>query len=173
MFAPVEDRSCHPDPGIGIVRKTTRLLLIDLGAGKNRLGGSAWAQVHGKRGGEPADLDSPGLLLALFAALREMKDRGLLLAYHDRSDGGVLLTVLEMAFASHCGLEIDLGAVPDDIAACFCEEPGVVLQVAAVQSAEVLTILERHGLAAMTRDFIGAPLAGVLGGKARARQWPH
>ncbi len=87
-----------------------RLLLVDLGAGKNRLGGSCWAQVHAQCGGEPADLDSPSLLLALFTALRELKDRGrLLLAYHDRSDGGVLLTVLEMAFASRCGLAIDLG----------------------------------------------------------------
>ena len=123
----------------------SRLLLIDLGGGKNRLGGSCWAQVHGKRGGEPADLDSPEVLIALFAALRELKDRGLLLAYHDRSDGGVLITLLEMAFASTCGLAIDFGTVADLIAACFAEELGVVLQVPAPRAAEALDILAQQG----------------------------
>ena len=165
-FAPVQDARATLTPELQL-SGATRLLLIDLSAGKNRLGGSAWAQVHSKNGGEPADLDDPGLLPALFAALREMKDRGLLLAYHDRSDGGVLLTVLEMAFASRCGLDIDLGAVPDDIAACFAEEPGAVLQIAAARSAEVRSVLERHGLAAMTRD-IGAPLPASADVRVRA-----
>jgi phosphoribosylformylglycinamidine synthase len=165
-FAPVQDARATLTPELELSR-ATRLLLIDLGAGKNRLGGSSWAQVHSRTGGQPADLDSPGLLPALFAALREMKDRGLLLAYHDRSDGGVLVTVLEMAFASHCGLEIDLGTVPDEIAACFAEEVGAVLQVAAAQAAEAMEILERHGLAAMTRD-IGAPLPASSEVRVRA-----
>jgi phosphoribosylformylglycinamidine synthase len=138
----------------------SRFLLVDLGAGKNRLGGSCWAQVHTKSGGEPPDLDSPGLLAQLFAALRELKDRGLLLAYHDRSDGGVLLTVLEMAFASHCALALDLGEAADPIAACFAEELGAVLQVAAARLPEAQGILASHGLAALTRD-IGAPRAGA------------
>jgi phosphoribosylformylglycinamidine synthase len=155
-FAPVHDARATLTPELDLTQPT-RLLLIDLGAGKNRLGGSCWAQVHTKSGGEPADLDSPALLLALFAALRELKDRGLLLAYHDRSDGGVLLTVLEMAFASHCGLAIDLGAVTDPIAACFAEELGAVLQVPATRASEALDILARHGLGALVRD-IGEPL---------------
>jgi phosphoribosylformylglycinamidine synthase len=165
-FAPVRDARATLTPQLELSR-ATRLLLIDLSAGKNRLGGSSWAQVHNKSGGEPADLDSPGLLLRFFAALRELKDRGLLLAYHDRSDGGVLLTVLEMAFASRCGIDIDLGAVPDDIAACFAEEPGAVLQVACAGAAEAWGVLERHGLAAMARD-IGAPLPGSAEVRVRA-----
>jgi phosphoribosylformylglycinamidine synthase len=155
-FAPVHDARVTLTPELDLTQPT-RLLLIDLGAGKNRLGGSCWAQVHTQAGGEPADLDSPTLLLALFAALRELKDRGLLLAYHDRSDGGLLLTVLEMAFASHCGLAIDLGAVTDPIAACFAEELGAVLQVAAARASEALGILARHGLGTLVRD-IGEPL---------------
>jgi phosphoribosylformylglycinamidine synthase len=158
-FAPVQDARATLTPLLDL-SQPSRLLLIDLGAGKNRLGGSCWAQVHDRRGGEPADLDSPDLLTALFASLRELKDRGLPLAYHDRSDGGVLLTVLEMAFASHCGLDIDLGATGDPVAACFAEELGVVLQVAAARVDEAQAILTRHGLARLTQD-IGEPLPGA------------
>jgi phosphoribosylformylglycinamidine synthase len=158
-FAPVQDARATLTPELDL-SQPSRLLLIDLGAGKNRLGGSCWAQVHTKSGGEPADLDSPGLLAKLFAGLRELKDRGLLLAYHDRSDGGVLLTVLEMAFASHCGLALDLGEAADPIAVCFAEELGAVLQVAAARLPEAQGILASHGLAALTRD-IGAPRAGA------------
>ena len=157
-FAPVRDARTTLTPELDL-SQSSRLLLIDLGAGKNRLGGSCWAQVHSKSGGEPADLDSPALLLALFSALRELKDRGLLLAYHDRSDGGVLLTVLEMAFASHCGLAIDLGEAADPIAACFAEELGAVLQVSAARLAEALEVLASQGLAPLTRE-IGEPRAG-------------
>src|SRR5271165_809381 len=157
-FAPVADARSTLTPELNLTAPS-RLLLIDLGAGKNRLGGSSWAQVHTLSGGELADLDSPALLTALFAALRELKDRELLRAYHDRSDGGMLLTVLEMAFASHCGLDIDLGEAADPIAACFAEELGAVLQVSAAQVADALAILSRHGLRAMTRD-IGEPLPG-------------
>src|SRR5271165_5640460 len=157
-FAPVQDARTTLTPELDLTAPS-RLLLIDLGAGKNRLGGSSWAQVHTLSGGELADLDSPALLTALFAALRELKDRELLRAYHDRSDGGMLLTVLEMAFASHCGLDIDLGEAADPIAACFAEELGAVLQVSAAQVADALAILSRHGLRAMTRD-IGEPLSG-------------
>jgi len=157
-FAPVRDARSTLTPQLDD-SQPSRLLLIDLGGGKNRLGGSCWAQVHMKGGGSPADLDSPSLLSAFFAALRELKDEALLLAYHDRSDGGVLLTVLEMAFASRCGLAIDLGPVADPIAACFAEELGAVLQVPATRVVESIAILERHGLARLTRD-IGEPQAG-------------
>src|SRR5260370_41486183 len=126
--------------------KPSRLLLLDRGGGTNRLGGSCWAQVHTKNGGEPADLDSPDLLLALFAAIVELKNRGLMLAYHDRSDGGVLLTLLEMAFAGHCGLAIDLGAPADPIAACFAEEVGAVLQVSAAGASGAESARAAHGL---------------------------
>ncbi len=157
-FAPVGDVRSTLTPELST--QPSRLLLIDLGAGKNRLGGSCWAQVYGEAGGEPADLDSPDLLVALFATLREMKDRGLLLAYHDRSDGGVLVSLLEMAFASQCGLTVDLGDVADPIAACFAEELGVVLQVPADRAAEAHEIAARHGFGAHTTD-IGTPRAGA------------
>jgi len=157
-FAPVQDARSTLTPELDL-SQPSRLLLIDLGGGKNRLGGTCWAQVHLQSGGSPADLDSPGLLSALFAALRELKDRGLILAYHDRSDGGLLVTLLEMAFAAHCGLRIDLGAAADTIAACFSEELGAVIQVPQARIAEARRILERHALGALTRD-IGEPAAG-------------
>jgi phosphoribosylformylglycinamidine synthase len=158
-FAPVQDARATLTPELDLLQPS-RLLLIDLGKGKNRLGGSCWAQVHLKKGGSPPDLDDPQLLSAMFSALRDLKDQGLVLAYHDRSDGGLLVTLLEMAFAAHCGLRVDLGAVDDIIAAAFAEELGAVIQVAAARAAEVEVILARHGLSVMTRD-IGEPLPGT------------
>ncbi|HEY2144767.1 MAG TPA: phosphoribosylformylglycinamidine synthase, partial [Steroidobacteraceae bacterium] len=158
-FAPVQDARCTLTPQLDL-SQASRLLLIDLGAGKNRLGGSCWAQVQMKSGGTPADLDSPDLLRAFFDALRDLKAQGLLLAYHDRSDGGMLLTVLEMAFAGHCGLRIDLGSEPDLIAACFAEELGAVVQVPTASLDRVRAILTRHDLARFTRD-IGEPIEGA------------
>ena len=157
-FAPVADARRTLTPELDL-SQPSRLLLIDLGAGKNRLGGSCWAQVMERTGGEPADLDEPSLLLRLFEAVRELKDRGLALAYHDRSDGGALLSLLEMAFASHCGLDVDFGTTTDVIAACFAEEPGAVIQVADARMAEAFAVLQAHGLAALTRD-VGAPRGG-------------
>jgi phosphoribosylformylglycinamidine synthase len=156
-FAPVADARRTLTPELDLTQPS-RLLLIDLGAGRNRLGGSCWAQVWGRSGGQTADLDAPELLAQFFAALSEAKDQDLALAYHDRSDGGALLTVLEMAFASRCGLAIDWGQVNDPIAACFAEEPGAVLQVAAARVADALAVFARHGLEAHVRD-VGAPVA--------------
>jgi phosphoribosylformylglycinamidine synthase len=157
-FAPIGDarRTLTPrlDPG-----RASRLVLLDLGAGKNRLGGSCWAQVFERRGGTPADLDDPALLCAMFAAVRELKDQGLVLAYHDRSDGGVLVTLLEMAFAGHCGLDLDLDA-DDAVAACFAEELGAVLQIPADAMAQAAAVLGRHGLGSLWKD-LGAPIAGT------------
>jgi phosphoribosylformylglycinamidine synthase len=158
-FAPVQDARATLTPQLDL-SQPSRLLLIDLGAGKNRLGGSCWAQVHLKGGGTPADLDSPQLLSAMFSALRELKDQGVLLAYHDRSDGGLLVTLLEMAFATHCGLRVDLGTVDDIIAAAFAEELGAVIQVAAARAAEAQAAFARHGLAVVTRD-VGEPTRGT------------
>jgi phosphoribosylformylglycinamidine synthase len=158
-FAPISDarRTLTPRLELG---ESSRLLLIDLGAGKNRLGGSCWAQVFEQRGGEPADLDDPALLASLFAALRELKDEGLVLAYHDRSDGGLLVTLLEMAFAGHCGLEVDLGTAGDPIAECFAEELGVVRQVSAARAAAARAVIARHGLGDACRD-IGTVASGA------------
>jgi phosphoribosylformylglycinamidine synthase len=157
-FAPVADARRTLTPELD-VSQPSRLLLIDLGAGKNRLGGSCFAQVFGLRGGEPPDLDDAELLRAMFGAVRALKEAGLVLAYHDRSDGGVLITLLEMAFAGHCGLDIDLGAAADSLGACFAEELGAVLQVPASRVAEARRILARHGIEEHARD-LGEPKPG-------------
>ena len=129
-FAPVEDvrQSLVPmlRPDIG----ESSLLLIDLGYGANRLGGSALALSHERLGAAPPDLDRVEALPALFRALSRLRRGGLVAAYHDRSDGGLAACMLEMAFAGRAGIDIDLGPLtPDPIAALFCEEPGAVLQV--------------------------------------------
>jgi phosphoribosylformylglycinamidine synthase len=157
-FAPVADARHTLTPELDLTQPS-RLLLIDLGGAQNRLGGSCWAQVWQRGGGTPADLDDPKLLKNFFAAVTEAKDSKLVLAYHDRSDGGMLLTALEMAFASRCGLDLDLKDVQDPVAACFAEEPGAVLQVPCARLAEALALFERHGLTAHTRD-LGSPVAG-------------
>lgn len=105
------------------------LLLLDLGRGAGRLGGSALCQVYGGLGGVPADVDRPQDLAGLFELVQWGLARGELLAYHDRSDGGVIVTLLEMAFAGRCGLTVDLPAAPSVLAALFNEEAGAVLQV--------------------------------------------
>ncbi|HUY83045.1 MAG TPA: phosphoribosylformylglycinamidine synthase, partial [Steroidobacteraceae bacterium] len=157
-FAPVRDarRTLTPLLELGAA---SRLVLVDLARGGDRLGGSCWAQVFGRAGGAPADLDDPDLLAAFAAALIELKQRDLALAYHDRSDGGTLIALLEMAFATHCGLDVDLGEVRDPIAACFAEEPGAILQIAEDRLDEALALLERHGLGGCARA-IARPLAG-------------
>ena len=157
-FAPVADARRTLTPQLDLTQPS-RLLLIDLGGGRDRLGGSCWAQVYGKAGGTPADLDAPQLLSGFFCAMRELKDRDLVLAYHDRSDGGMLVTLLEMAFASHCGLEVELAPGADPIAACFAEELGAVLQIAASRVQEAREILSRHGLEAHAHD-VGFAKAG-------------
>ena len=146
-FAPVTDvrQALTPEIGrrqrLGAPTGKTVLLLVDLARGKQRLGGSALAQVHGQLGNECPDLESAAELSAFFTAVQALNARGLLLAYHDRSDGGLLVTLLEMAFAGGVGLDIDISGLPGSpLGALFNEELGAVLEVnqqdvAAVQSA--------------------------------------
>ncbi len=108
--APVGDVRRTLSPMLILDAGPTALVLVDLGGGRDRIGGSCLAQVHGKIGDIPPDLDDPGWLAAFFAALRELREAGLVLAYHDRSDGGLAITLLEMAFAGRAALEVDLGA---------------------------------------------------------------
>jgi phosphoribosylformylglycinamidine synthase len=96
-------------------------------------------------------VDDPVRLAAFFAAVRELADADRLLAYHDRSDGGLAVTLLEMAFAGRAGLEVDLGAVPSTAAALFSEELGAVLQLRERDAASVLAVLARHGLGELSR----------------------
>ncbi len=158
-FAPVADVRRTLTPVLDTTRNPTLLLLLDLGAGRDRLGGCCLAQVHGRIGDLPPDLDDPPVLAAFFAAIRELMDAGLVLAYHDRSDGGVAITLLEMAFAGRAGLDIDLGAVADPVAALFSEELGAVLQLCEGDAGAVLEILARHGIGGHAR-LIGTATRG-------------
>jgi phosphoribosylformylglycinamidine synthase len=160
-FAPVRDVRRTLTPVLRLDQGASALLLVDLARGRNRLGMSCLAQVFNAAGGEPADLDDPKLLAGLAAALIELRARGLLLAYHDRSDGGLLVTLVEMAFAGRCGLDVTLAAGSDGaFAPLFAEEPGAVLQLLQSQQREVLDCLARHGLADCVQ-LIGAPAADM------------
>jgi phosphoribosylformylglycinamidine synthase len=129
---------------------TSTLYLIDLGLGQQRLGGSCLAQVYAQIGDRPADLDDAAALAKLFAFMRAAKQQQLVSACHDRSDGGLIVTLLEMAFASRVGLAIRVPAEQDLIAALCAEEPGLVVQVPTSQQAAFLQLIEAHDLAALT-----------------------
>ena len=146
-FAPVQDVSGTLTPQLRLDAGPTRLVLIDLGQGRNRLGGSALAQVYGQLGNDCPDLGDPALFKAFFTSVQCLNANGLLLAYHDRSDGGLWATVCEMAFAARTGAEISLDGLGEDpFAALFSEELGAVVQVAADRLAEVLNQLRAGGL---------------------------
>ena len=124
------------------------LLLVDLSGGRNRLGGSCLAQVWNQVGDTAPDLERPELLKGAFAAVQEMNRKGLLLAYHDRSDGGLFVTLTEMAFAGGCGVQVTLDGLGDSaLAALFNEELGFVIQVPRASLFEVQRILADKGLA--------------------------
>jgi phosphoribosylformylglycinamidine synthase len=105
-FAPVSDVRRTLTPELKAVDSV--LLLIDLGEGRNRLGGSCLAQVYGQVGDVGGDAPSAEVLKAFFGAVQELNRAGKLLAYHDRSDGGLFVTLVEMAFAGYCGLEVEI-----------------------------------------------------------------
>jgi phosphoribosylformylglycinamidine synthase len=158
-FAAVADVRRTLTPVLDTTAGPTVLVLVDLGAGRDRLGGSCLAQVHGAIGDVPPDLDTPAHLCGFFAAIRELADAGLILAYHDRSDGGLAITLLEMSFAGRAALEIDLGAVAQPAAALFSEELGAVLQLRTRDLERVQGVLARHELGACSRR-IGTVAAG-------------
>lgn len=146
-FMPVSDVRQTLTPALRTDEGDTDLILIDLGRGQNRLGGSCLAQVYGQLGDHGPDLDQPKLLVQFVAALRDLFIELMLLAYHDRSDGGLLVTLAEMAFAGHCGIDVDLDALgPDPLAALFNEELGAVIQVPHSETDCVLKFLSDHGL---------------------------
>ncbi|MEJ2308839.1 MAG: phosphoribosylformylglycinamidine synthase [Gammaproteobacteria bacterium] len=156
-FAPVYDARKSLTPMLRSDRGETSLLLIDLGGGQNRLGASALAQVYKQIGNTAPDLDEPQLLVGFFDAIQSLNRDGLLLAYHDRSDGGLLATLAEMAFAGRCGLQVSLDEVgSEDLPALFSEEPGAVIQVADGDLDSVMAVLDRQGLRQMAH-VIGRP----------------
>jgi phosphoribosylformylglycinamidine synthase len=138
----------------------TRLLWVDLGRGKCRLGGSILAQVYGQLGNQSPDLDTPELLIGFAAALRTARATDHVLAYHDISDGGLLATLVEMAFAGHCGVDAQLPDGADLMRHLFAEEPGAVLQVGTDVVPDVLAVFAAHGLGDCVHD-IGAPTTAM------------
>ncbi|OAM39902.1 phosphoribosylformylglycinamidine synthase [Eikenella sp. NML120348] len=172
-FAPVQDVRKTVTPDIKQVADSV-LLLVDLGQGKARMGGSALTQVCGELGGETPDIEA-GRLKKFYDVIQRLVQEGKLLAYHDRSDGGLFATLAEMAFAGRCGLDIDIGelayqseqmlnwldkqqdTMPDDEFAClvnkllFNEELGAVLQVRTQDKAYLYELFEEQGLGKVTR----------------------
>jgi len=180
-FAPVYDVRKSLTPQIKTDAGDTAMILIDLGRGKNRLGASALSLVMGQLGNETPDVDSPEDLKAFFAAIQQLNADGKLLAYHDRSDGGLYGTLTEMAFAGRAGLSINLdiltleeghGADQGDaknwtgqiaerrneqtLRALFSEELGAVIQVRADEKSLVMDVLRSFNLGACSH-IIGKP----------------
>lgn len=147
-FAPVIDVRKVVTPDLKSQDETS-LLLVDLGEGRNRLGGSSLGQVYSTIGSEPPDLEAAGRLAQFFEAIQTLNQAGHLLAYHDRSDGGLLVTVLEMAFAGGMGVELNLDGLDSDqptAALLFSEELGAVIQVKNAELPKVIETFEKHGL---------------------------
>jgi phosphoribosylformylglycinamidine synthase len=155
-FAPVADVRGQSTPLLSR-EADTELWLIGLGAGRKRLGGSILAQCYDRFGGlrgqdrdenfAVPDLDDPELLRGLFGLIRDARARGLIRAYHDRSDGGAFAALCEMAFCSHLGLDISLDEWRGDpLRTLFCEELGAIVQIADEDRAEFADLVAHHGL---------------------------
>jgi phosphoribosylformylglycinamidine synthase len=180
-FATVADASKTLTPVLS-KEADTELLLLDLGAAKNRLGGSSFAQVYSSQGGIPPDVDDAIRLRQFFDVVRELARNGRILAYHDRSDGGLVSCIAEMMFASHQGVtlyldpltfgeretDVDdydstdlskrLGLNASVLAALFNEELGAVLQIRRADRGEVMAAIRKAGLGAMAH-IVGHPNA--------------
>jgi phosphoribosylformylglycinamidine synthase len=180
--APVDDARRSLTPQLRTDGGDTVLILIDLGAGKMRLGGSMLAQVTQQIGDHAPDLDEPDQLAAALRAVRALARDGKLLAYHDRSDGGLFATVCEMAFAGRCGVTLTIDVLAIDphatdwgdykirpaqvvvqrqeraLGVLFNEELGIVLQVREAEKTAVMDILRAEGLGAISH-IIGKPNA--------------
>jgi phosphoribosylformylglycinamidine synthase len=145
-FAPVTDAVKTCTPQLRSDRGDTDLIYIDLGKGRNRLAASALAQVYSQVGHHGPDLDDPAALKHFFYAIQQLKQDDLLLAYHDRSDGGLIGTLCEMAFAGHCGIDVNLTALGDALPVLFNEELGAVIQVRHCDVEETLSVLREDDL---------------------------
>lgn len=162
-FARVEDVRKTVTPQLRTDKGATRLLLIDLGEGKNRLGATALAQVYQQLGDKPADVVNVGRLKGFFNAIQTLVSEQKLLAYHDRSDGGLITTLAEMAFAGNCGVQVDISALGDnDLAVLFNEELGAVIQVREADVNAVREVLKAQDLLTLTKDIGVVTLADDL-----------
>lgn len=145
-FAPTTDVRKHLTPQLRIADGASYLLLFDLGEGRDRMGGSCLAQVYGRHGGAVPDLDDAERLKHFFAAIQELHQRDMLLAYHDRSDGGLITTLAEMMFASRLGVSLQLeGSNEEILRQLFSEEAGAVVQVEKKKLTQVQMVLDRVG----------------------------
>jgi phosphoribosylformylglycinamidine synthase len=142
----------------------SKLIYIDLGSGKNRLGGSALAQVYNQLGNEPPDVEDPKSLTRAFNSVQELIEKNMILSGHDRSDGGLITTLLEMAFAGNCGMEIELAvsgqrsAVSKEemMATLFSEELGLVMEYMPEKEDEIISNLNNY---AVPYQIIGRTLS--------------
>jgi len=178
-FAPVTDVRKTLTPQLRTDLGDTALILVDLGRGKNRLGGSSLAQVTQQVGNDTPDVDNPADLKAFFAAVQQLNGDGKLLAYHDRSDGGLYATLCEMAFAGRAGVSVNLDILAMEgehasdhgdaknwaaqvgerrnemtLRALFAEELGAVLQVRYNERTDVMNVL---------RSFDLGPCSHIIG----------
>jgi phosphoribosylformylglycinamidine synthase len=180
-FAPCEDARRTLTPQLRTDAGETELVVVDVARGRNRLGGSQFAQVFGMIGDMPPDVDEPAALKRFFTVIQSLNSAGLLLAYHDRSDGGLFATLCEMMFAGHCGVTVNLDVLSYDplahdvegnerhpelmhgrdmervMAALFAEELGAVIQIRSQDRARVL------------QRLVDAELYGIVVGAPNAR----
>ncbi|MGL4667648.1 MAG: phosphoribosylformylglycinamidine synthase, partial [Saezia sp.] len=160
-FASLDDVRATWTPQIKTLGEDTSLILIDLGKGQNRLGVSILAQTLNQVGNTAPDLDNPNLIKSLVESLHKLREESKILAYHDRSDGGLWATVCEMAFAGHTGVSIHMDALVTDkgaknenmLAALFAEELGVVVQVKSADCDAALATLAKYGLGQCSHVF--------------------
>ncbi len=131
----------------------SKLILIDLGAGKNRMGGSSLAQAYGEVGDVAPDVEDANQLKHFFNTIQQLNKSGRISAYHDRSDGGLFTTLLEMAFAGHCGLHVDISSLQGDVVSVlYNEELGAVIQVNANEADAIAS--QFNGLAHVIADVV-------------------
>ncbi len=143
-FAPVKDIRNTLTPQLKTDAGDTRILFVDLAQGQQRMGGSALAQVYNQIGDTAPDLDNAEDFKTAFNAIQALNAQGCLLAYHDRSDGGLFVTLTEMAFAAHVGLDIDITALGNStINSLFNEELGAVIQVQHTDVEKVMAVLSQ------------------------------
>ncbi|GAM61907.1 phosphoribosylformylglycinamidine synthase [Vibrio ishigakensis] len=148
-FGRVEDVRKTVTPQLRTDKGDSSLVLVDLGNGQNRLGATALAQVYKQLGDKPADVDNAEQLKGFFDAMQTLVRDDKLVAYHDKGDGGLLVTLAEMAFAGHCGVKADISDLGEDaLAALFNEELGAVVQVKNDDLEAVKAVLTANGLEA-------------------------
>ena len=148
-FSSVEDVRKTATPDLKL--SDSALLLLDLGAGKNRLGGSTLAQVYNQVGKTTPDLDDPEKFVGFFSAIQELLANDLILSYHDRGDGGLAATLAEMAIAGRKGINAVLDKLgKDPLAALFSEELGAVIEIDKTKLASIMGVLANHGVSDIT-----------------------